>query len=114
MSKFRKLNKLFVYGRLKPQYDHSDNLMDPKKALVKGDLYGFNHDAEAKNLNHSANDVEGYLTKATTAKENELDKIEAPEFKRVPVTTEQGEHADAYEYQKKLPGTAKRMRSWKK
>lgn len=114
MNKFPKLKKLFVYGKLKPEYDKSDKLFDPKKDEVHGDLYSFNHDAEAKDFNKSKSDIDGYLTEASPKTIKTLDKIEAPQYKRVPITTESGKKAEAYEYERKLPKTATKIRNWKK
>lgn len=107
------MKKLFVYGKLKPEYDKgADPLDNPTSDKIKADLYSFNDDAEANNFNKANDWIHGFVDDVSKKELNKLDEIEAPEYERKPVTTKSGEKAEAYEYQNKIPHDAKRLKNY--
>lgn len=94
---------LFVYGKLKPEYEPPKSTSGYMKDSVRGDLYQNSEDAYAVNLDNTNGIINGYTMIIDEADLVKLDKEEAPEYHRTPIETNRGHHAYIYRYIYKLP-----------
>lgn len=108
---------LFVYGELKPQYEPPKTMSMHMKDSIKGKLYDLGgKDAAAINVGKdTAHRVHGYTIAIDQSELPEIDKEEAPQYKRVRTTTDNGVDVYVYEYQNTIPMSSKLLSGeWRK
>lgn len=102
---------LFTYGLLKSKYSPPDTTSKVEMDIIHGDLYD-GDDAYGINLGNSENLILGETQEIEESELSSLDKIEAPEFKRVRVKTIKNKNAWAYEYRGKISRNATLLQEW--
>ena len=104
---------LFVYGKLKPEYEPPVTMTDSFPDQVYGDLYTLGNDAALVDLDKSKKLANGYTLCLDNSEMKQLDKEESPEYRRALTKTKLGYPAFIYEYVDPLPKHAKAVKIWK-
>lgn len=108
-----KINKLFVYGELKPGYFEPKTITKAQPDKISGDLYDLGNDAAVKDVGNSKRHVDGFILEVSDEELEHIDDEEAPQFNRVQTVTWSGQQVWVYEYLKKIPKTSKLIYNWK-
>ena len=105
-----KMVTIFVYGKLKPQYNPPTSMKNPRQDLVQGHLYNLGRDAAL--ILGGDKWIEGWVMDVSAKEFKELCGYEAPEYKPMIVRTQSGESAYAFVYQLELPPNAVTVEDW--
>jgi len=94
---------LFVYGSLRPSEDPPKSMTDPESDWINGDEIqkeSRHHHHWAEVRLHDGHDlkIKGYTMLIDANELSDLDKREAPEYRRIRVTTHNRHVAWVYEY----------------
>lgn len=103
---------LFVYGKLQPMMWLPKGTLAYQSDQVEGQLYDLGEDAAGVEHIKSGDWFSGYTLIVPENVLLELDKSEAPQYKRIYVETKEGYNAWMYEFSGKMPSTARRVYSW--
>ena len=107
------MEKLFVYGLLKPGYYEPKTAKSAVAAKIHADLFDLDgKDAGVKNVGKTSAIADGYVLTLPQSELDHLDKMEAPEFKRIRTKTLSGEDVWVYEYLKAIPKRDKEVEDW--
>lgn len=96
--------RLFAYGSLRPGEKPPRSMANPEPDEIHGKEIQQEHStkaAEGIDIGSSPDMIKGWSMIVDNNELPELDKREAPDYKRVMVKTSKGYHAFAYQYQKK-------------
>ena len=108
---------LFVYGLLKPGFSPPRSVSAQWQGRVRGRLYDLGAFPAALALGADGEPwLDGVVLELDADELPELDHfedVESGEFRRLVVTTEQGDIAWAYEYGRAVPDDAPQITAWR-